>query len=96
MLGFPFEDILVDAGVPTAQIETRFSAPSRHGDALLLILAAVRVERSGLGLEIVARAGEERRFNCVSTLVYINETGRATSWPADLKTAFTPSLRRMK
>ncbi|MEY1556147.1 acyl-CoA thioesterase [Yoonia sp. R2331] len=92
-LGFPFEDIHKQSGVPTAQIETRFSAPSRHGDELLLTLAVARVGRSSLGLEIDAHAGRECRFSCSSTLVYINETGRAAPWPADLKTAFTPYHR---
>lgn len=92
-LGFPFEDLHRHAGVPTAQIETRFTAPSRHGDELLLTLAVVRVGRSSLGLEIDAAAGDERRFTCASTLVFINETGCATSWPTDLKTAFIPYLR---
>ena len=92
-LGFLFEDIHKQAGVPTAQIETRFHAPIRHGDELLLSLVVARIGRSSLGLEIDANAAGERRFTCASTLVYINEIGRATSWPADLKSAFSPYLR---
>jgi len=92
-IGFPFEAIHKTAGVPTAQIETRFSAPSRHGDELLLSLIVKQIGRSSLGLEIDAQAGDERRFSSTSTLVYINDTGRATSWPHELKTAFQPYLR---
>lgn len=92
-LGVPFEEIHKTAGVPTAQIETRFTAPSRHGDELLLSLEIIRVGRSSLGLEIDAQARGEPRFSSASTLVYINETGRATSWPDTLKTAFSPYLR---
>lgn len=92
-LGVPFEEIHKNAGVPTAQIETRFTAPSRHGDLLVLTLEIVRIGRSSLGLEIDAKAGDEPRFSCASTLVYIDETGRATFWPDTLITAFSPYLR---
>jgi len=92
-IGFPFEAIHKTAGVPTAQIETRFSAPSRHGDELLLSLAVKQIGRSSLRIEIDAWAGDECRFSCTSVLVYINDIGRATSWPNELKSAFQPYLR---
>jgi 4-hydroxybenzoyl-CoA thioesterase len=92
-IGHPFEEIHTNAAVPTAQIETRFTAPSRHGDELVLSLSVIRIGRSSLGLEVTAHAVEETRFHCASTLVYINAQGRSTQWPSELKTAFTPYLR---
>jgi len=34
VLDWPFEVFLENAGIPTAEINTRFTAPSRHGDKL--------------------------------------------------------------
>ncbi|MDE1132031.1 MAG: thioesterase family protein [Ascidiaceihabitans sp.] len=93
-IGHPFEEIHTNAAVPTAQIETRFTAPSRHGDELMLSLSVTGIGRSSLGLEVTASTAKQARFHCTSTLVYITTQGRATPWPADLKTAFAPYLRR--
>jgi len=43
-LGLPFEVLLRTQGVPTAEISTRFLAPSRHGDRLVLVLTVTKVD----------------------------------------------------
>ncbi|QBX99400.1 acyl-CoA thioesterase [Rhodophyticola sp. CCM32] len=92
-IGFPFETLHKTASVPTAEISTRFTAPSRHGDHLILTLEATRLGRSSLGLEITASAGTEARFACTSTLVLVDATGRPLRWPDPMRAALTPYIR---
>ncbi len=92
-LGFPFEQLHPQAAVPTAQIETRFTAPSRHGDHLDLALTVTRIGKTSLGLECIGQAGDERRFVARSTLVHVGPKGRPQNWPDDMRAAFTPYLR---
>lgn len=80
-LDWPFEAIHKAEGVPTAEISTRFLAPSRHGDRLCLALTVTRVGRSSLGYRIKATCDAETRFEASATLVYVNGQGRPTSWP---------------
>lgn len=80
----PFPALHRGAGVPTAQIETRFAAPSRHGDVLALRLWLTRVGRSSASYEMTAACAGERRFETRATLVYVNAEGQATAWPAHL------------
>jgi 4-hydroxybenzoyl-CoA thioesterase len=91
-LGVPFEVLLRNGGVPTAEITSKFHAPSRHGDMLVLALAPLRLGRSSFTLTVTATCGEEARFTAKSTLVYINPEGRAAPWPDAIRTplaAFT-------
>ncbi len=92
-IGTPFERLHQTAAVPTAEITTRFTAPSHHGDELTLSLEATRLGRTSLGLHIEAHAGAERRLDCASTLVHVGLDGRPAPWPAPLRTALTPYLR---
>ncbi|MGC1495752.1 MAG: thioesterase family protein [Sulfitobacter sp.] len=92
-LGHPFEVLHQSAAVPTARIDTQFTAPSRHGDHLTLTLAATKLGRSSLDLSINAQAGDQTRFTCTSTLVYITQLGKPTPWPDDLRAALTPHIR---
>lgn len=80
-IGFPFEELLETGGVPTAEISTRFRAPSRHGDMLRIALVCERLGHSSLGLSIVGTCEGETRFESTSTLVYVDQAGKPTSWP---------------
>lgn len=80
-LGWPFEAIHKIEGVPTAEISTRFLAPSRHGDRLSLALMVTRVGHSSLDYRIEATCGAETRFEASATLVFVNSDGRPTAWP---------------
>lgn len=86
-IGHPFEVILRGGGLPTARIETQFTAPSRHGDRLQIKLRLVRLGRSSLNLSFTARCGDELRFTADSTLVYVNDKGRPIAFPDDLRAA---------
>ena len=85
-LGWPFEDLLQTEGVPTAEISTRFLAPSRHGDRLQLSLTVNRVGRSALGYRIDASCAGERRFEADATLVHVDQRGKPTAWPKAIRT----------
>ncbi|WP_299924444.1 thioesterase family protein [uncultured Pelagimonas sp.] len=92
VLDYPFETLLQSAGVPTAEIQTRFLAPSRHGDALVLTLVGVRSGTKSFTLTITANCGDETRFTATSTLVYTDAKGASQPWPKAVKSkldAFT-------
>jgi 4-hydroxybenzoyl-CoA thioesterase len=81
VLAWPFEDLHRDTGIPTAQINTRFAAPSRHGDQLLLRISVRSVGRSSMTYGLTAHCGNELRFETKATLVHIDANGRAGPWP---------------
>jgi len=85
VLRTPFEDLLRTGGVPTVQLTSRFTAPSRHGDQLILSLRVTQVGRTSFSYEMTAACENERRFETVGTLVFVDETGRPAPWPTDLK-----------
>jgi len=85
VLGWPFEDLLPTNGVPTAEISTRFLAPSRHGDRLRLLLSVTRVGRSALGYRVDATCGDETRFVAKAMLVHVDGKGTPTAWPAPIR-----------
>ncbi|MGH1415070.1 MAG: acyl-CoA thioesterase [Pelagimonas sp.] len=92
VLDCPFEVLLQTAGVPTAEIQTRFHAPSRHGDALVLTLKGQRSGTKSFTLSIEATCAGSPRFTAQSTLVYTDAQGRSQPWTAALKSkldAFT-------
>jgi len=84
-LALPFADLHKAGGVPTAEISTRFQAPSRHGDALVISLRVTHVGRSSLALAFRATCHDETRFIATSTLVLVNGNGRPTPWPNAVK-----------
>ena len=81
VLGWPFETLLKDGGVPTVQIATEFKAPNRHGDWLLLQLHVAKLGRTSISLEIAASTGGEARFEVKQTLVCVDKTGKPRVWP---------------
>ncbi|MCH5374755.1 MAG: acyl-CoA thioesterase [Planctomycetes bacterium] len=84
-LAWPFSSLHRDYGVPTAQISTRFVAPSRLGDILKITLGVTKPGRSSLGLSMRAACDGDARFETHSTLVLVNRAGRPEAWPDSLK-----------
>jgi len=80
-LQWPFEALHGDASVPTADIHTRFVAPSRLGDRLQLGLTLTRVGRTSMSYWMQARCGDEMRFETEATLVHVDANGRPVPWP---------------
>ncbi|KUP94001.1 acyl-CoA thioesterase [Tritonibacter horizontis] len=85
-LEWPFEEIHYSGGVPTANIATRFAAPSFHGDQLTLGLRVLKLGTTSLTYEMTATCDGGLRFRTEATLVYVNTDGRPTPWPAPAKT----------
>ena len=92
-LGHPFEVLLRNGGLPTARIDTHFTAPSRHGDHLKIRLEIERLGRTSLGLAFAATSGTETRFTARSTLVYVNDQGRPVAFPDDLRSALQHAMK---
>lgn len=78
---WPFEQIHRDGAVPTAEINLRFTAPSRHGDRLDLAVTVARIGGASLALTTRATCGEETRFVAEQTLVFVDAQGRPQGWP---------------
>jgi len=85
VVGWPFKDIHLTGAVPTAEVRTRFRAPSRLGDELTLLLGITRVGRTSCGFTIEADCAGEARFSTELTLVNVDENGRPTVWPDKAK-----------
>ena len=81
VLDWPFERMLPASGVPTAEIRTRFTAPSRHGDLLTLRLTVLHLGHRSLRYRMTARCGEELRFDTETALVHVDAFGRPQPWP---------------
>ncbi|WP_171131114.1 MULTISPECIES: thioesterase family protein [unclassified Ruegeria] len=81
VLDHPFEALHKTGAVPTAQIETRFAAPSRHGDHLTLRLRIVHLGRTSARYKMTGHAGEALRFETTGTLVNVDAHGRPDKWP---------------
>lgn len=84
-LGVPFETLLLAGGVPTAAIETRFTAPSRHGDLLELRLNTKQVGGASWRYAMAGYCTDELRFETEATLVHVNADGRPRAWPDALR-----------
>ena len=80
-IGVPFEEIHKSGGVPTAQIQTRFVRPSRHGDDLRLRLLIRRIGRTAADYHMTAHCADELRFETTATLVNVDAKGKPTPWP---------------
>ena len=93
-LDCPFERLHAGSAVPTAQIETRFAAPSRHGDRLTLRLRVERVGRTSARYRMTAHCGEALRFDTTATLVHVDGTGRPAPWPEPLRQGLTDRLEQ--
>ncbi|CTQ52143.1 acyl-CoA thioester hydrolase, YbgC/YbaW family [Roseibium album] len=86
VLRWPFSEIHTSAAVPTAEIRTRFIAPSRLGDQLTLVLRVSLVGRTSCGLTLDAGCSGEQRFATELTLVHVNEMGKPAKWPEVVNT----------
>ncbi|MFW2543647.1 acyl-CoA thioesterase [Primorskyibacter sp. 2E107] len=80
-LGWPFHDIHPDRAVPTVEISTRFNAPCRLGEQLVLWIEPTAIGRTSLTLKTTGKVDEDPRFETVQTLVCIASDGRPTPWP---------------
>lgn len=89
-LDYGFEALHQRAAVPTAQIETRFVRPSRHGDMLTLRLMLTRVGRSSADYCMTAHCGDELRFDTRATLVHVELDGKPARWPDALPEKMKP------
>lgn len=85
--GEAFHEIHPDQGVPTARIETEFSAPSRHGDWLEFTLAFTRVGRSSASTRFVCTCDGEVRLKARSVLVHVGPDLRPAPWTEAAKEA---------
>lgn len=79
-LGHPFETLHQTGSVPTAQIETQFVRPSRHGDTLVLQVGLTRLGTSSASYQMTAQCGDELRFKTAATLVNVDGSGKPTPW----------------
>lgn len=93
VLGLPFSTIHRDGGVPTAEISTRFQAPSKLGDYLKISLRVVKLGRTSMGLSFHAECDGETRFETKSTLVRTNRSGRPTEWPEKVSARINACLK---
>ncbi|EAV46136.1 thioesterase superfamily protein [Stappia aggregata IAM 12614] len=82
---WPFKDIHKVGAVPTAEIRTRFLAPSRLGDHLVFNLKLTTVGRTSCGIEISADCEGEARFQTELTLVNVDGGGKPQAWPEQVK-----------
>ncbi len=84
VLGHPFETLHDRGAVPTARIETRFVAPSRHGDRLVLRLRIARLGSTSASYAMTAHSGDELRFETNAVLVNVDADGRPCAWPLEI------------
>ena len=84
ILGAPFEELHKSGAVPTAQIETKFTAPSCHGDHLVLALSITKVGRSSAAYQIMSTCADQQRFVTTATLVNVDADGKPAPWPGKL------------
>lgn len=96
VLEFPFSKIHTTGGVPTAEISTRFTAPSRLGDALDIALLVDRVGVTSMSISIIATSNGDQRFVTKSTLVLVKEAGKPREWPADIRQKLTAYMETNK
>ena len=89
---WPFKDIHKVGAVPTAEIRTRFMAPSKLGDLLVLGLNGTTVGRTSCGIAISAQCDGEVRFQTELTIVNVDSSGKPEPWPEQVKQRFLDQL----
>lgn len=92
VLNYSFSDMLPLNGVPTAQIEATFSAPSRMGDMLNISLEVTESGRSSMKLVFKAHCDDQLRFSAKSVLVFVDENGKSTPWPDSIRSAINSAI----
>ncbi|MBE0454802.1 MAG: hypothetical protein IBX58_14115 [Roseovarius sp.] len=85
----PWERLHGNGAVPTVQIDTRFSAPSRQGEVLTLHLRLRAVGRTSLSYTLTADCHGEIRFETRATLVNVGPDGRPVPWPDAIRDKLT-------
>ena len=93
VLRYPFGPMHPNNGVPTVQIETQFSAPSRLGEVIEITLSVQKAGRSSLDFSFVAVGAGQKRFAASSTLVHVGPDGRPAAWPEAVKAILQAHLR---
>lgn len=72
-------------GLPTVDLKASFTAPSRLGDMLDIIVAVERVGRSSVDLALAIYCKGETRFAVGYTQVLTNlDESRAVPWPPEM------------
>jgi 4-hydroxybenzoyl-CoA thioesterase len=93
-LDWPWEALHGRGAVPTAQIETRFTAASKHGDYLILRLFILSVGRSSMSYRMTASCGDSLRFDTKATLVNVDADGRPAPWPNAIRVKLTDRMEQ--
>ncbi len=90
-LGIPYRSLIIERriGLPTVRLEADFTAVSRMGDRIGLMLRVERLGGASLTLALrCAGDGNETRMTMRQVLVATSlETHRATALPPDLRAA---------
>ena len=82
----PYEVMMASGeGVPTAQIQTRFHAPSRLGEIMDWRLRVDKLGRTSVGFHLEAWCGDSHRVSADLVLVYIDSHGRPQPWPPEVR-----------
>ncbi|MGB0900340.1 acyl-CoA thioesterase [Halocynthiibacter sp.] len=85
ILEHPFAEIHPKNAVPTGDIQTRFTAPSKLGDILNITLEIQRIGTASLALQIETECEGQARFIAALTLIYVNNQGKSEAWPDALR-----------
>ena len=88
-LGCPWQILHETANIPTVDIKTQFTAPSHHGDDLIITVDVTKLGRTSLSLAFTATCAGEIRFAAQSTLVRIDKSGAPQPWPDELRARYT-------
>ncbi|CZF80022.1 acyl-CoA thioesterase [Grimontia marina] len=88
----PFEELLKNGGLPTAEISTRFHSPSRHGDCLQILLEPRHLGHSSMGVVVIAMCNSEERFTSSLTLVNVDSGGKSCKWDDAIREKITSML----
>jgi 4-hydroxybenzoyl-CoA thioesterase len=89
-LGIPYRTLIVDrrVGLPSVRLEVDFTAVSRMGEAVELVLAVERLGRASLTLvHTIAGAGEARMRMRQVLVATSLESHRAIALPDDVRAA---------
>ncbi|MDQ7079599.1 MAG: thioesterase family protein [Paracoccaceae bacterium] len=87
-LDYPFDRMHFHdrRGIPTAEINVKFMAPSRLGDVLEFSVHVTRLGNSSADVETTCRLGAQTRLIARQTLVRIDlDTGRPEPWPERMR-----------
>lgn len=90
-IGHPWTETIVQRrmGTPTAQLDSRFVAPSLFGERLSFHLRVEQLGRSSLTLShrIVGPDGRERALFTQRLVATSLDTHRSQAWPGDIRQA---------